>query len=183
MDIDRITGAVTGSVVAGLALSAVMLAGEKITGKPSELIERKAAAKLGISTPAGDATGLEQLITHGGHLALSALAGPAYAGIVDEKADGVKSGAAFGFAFFVAAYGLAGPFLGVTPASVARVTTARSSAPGVRSSSRLRTKAALTPSDSCVRGNGSSPLLKCERRRIMRVCRCISNVWARAGRC
>lgn len=117
MDIDRITGAVTGGVVAGLALSAVMLAGEKITGKPSELIEleRKVAAKLGISTPAGDATGHEQLITHGGHLALSALAGPAYAGIVDEKADGVKSGDAFGFAFFVAACGLAGPFLGVTP--------------------------------------------------------------------
>ena len=117
MDIDRITGAVTGGIVAGLALSAVMLAGEKLTGKPSELIElkRKAAAKLGISTPAGDATGREQLITHGGHLTLSALAGLAYAVIVDEKADGVKSGAAFGLAFFVAAYGLAGPLLGVTP--------------------------------------------------------------------
>ena len=95
MDIDRITGAVTGGVVAGLALSAVMLAGEKLTGKPSELIEleRKATAKLGISTLAGDATGHEQLITHGGHLALSALAGLAYAVIVDEKANGVKSGA------------------------------------------------------------------------------------------
>ena len=60
------------------------------------------------------------------------------------------------------------------------------------SSSRLRTKAALILSSPCVRGNESgplpgqvksSPLLKCERRRIMRICRCISNVWARAGRC
>ena len=44
MDIDRITGAVTGGVVAGLALSAIMLAGEKLTGKQSELIELKRRA-------------------------------------------------------------------------------------------------------------------------------------------
>lgn len=60
----------------------------------------------------------EQAITHGGHLALSALAGLAglaYAASVDRRADGPRSGALFGLAFFVAAYGLAGPLLGVTP--------------------------------------------------------------------
>lgn len=54
-------------------------------------------------------------MTHGGHLALSALAGLTYAAAVNEEHDGTEAGAAFGAAFFVAAYGLAGPLLGVTP--------------------------------------------------------------------
>lgn len=45
---------------------------------------------------------------------MSALAGLAYAAAFDEGADDVRSGAAFGLAFFVAAYGLTGPLLGVT---------------------------------------------------------------------
>ena len=94
-----------------------MLAGEALTGKPSELIEleREAAAKLGMATPPEPtpATLAEQLATHGGHLALSALAGAAFAAATDD--DSLASGAAFGFAFFVAAYGLAGPALGITP--------------------------------------------------------------------
>jgi len=108
-----------GGLVAGLALSAVMLVGEKLSGKPSELIEleRKTAAKLNIKTPpyGVPATTTEQLITHGGHLALSALAGLIYAAVVDEDADDTRSGAIFGIAFFVAAYGITGPALGVTP--------------------------------------------------------------------
>ena len=115
----RVAGAVAGGLVAGLALSAVMLAGERLSGNPSELIEleRKAAAKLDIATPHGDApaTIAEQVVSHGGHLALSALAGVAYAAVVAEERDGVPAGAAFGTAFFVAAYGIAGPALGVTP--------------------------------------------------------------------
>ena len=34
---------------------------------------------------------------------------------MDEEADGAKSGAAFGLAFFVAAYGITGPLLGGAP--------------------------------------------------------------------
>ncbi len=109
----------TGALVAGLALSAVMLVGEKLSGKPSELIEleRKTAAKLSIETPPDGvpATTTEQLITHGGHLALSALAGLVYATVVDEGADDARSGAVFGIAFFLAAYGITGPALGITP--------------------------------------------------------------------
>lgn len=68
MDGHRITGAISGALFAGLALSAVMLAGAKLTGKPSELIEleRKSAGKLGIAVPTGDApAGFgEQVLTH-----------------------------------------------------------------------------------------------------------------------
>ena len=35
--------------------------------------------------------------------------------MVDEDRDGVPAGATFGAAFFIAAYGIAGPVLGVTP--------------------------------------------------------------------
>ena len=115
----RAGGAVAGGLAAGLALSAVMLLGEKLSGKPSELIEleRATASKLDLPVRSGDvpATGTEQLVTHGGHLALSALAGLAYAMMVDEDVDGHAAGAAFGAAFFVAAYGITGPALGVTP--------------------------------------------------------------------
>ena len=115
----RAGGAIAGALIAGLGLSAVMLLGEKLGGKPSELIglERNTAAKLDIGTRTGDApaTAAEQLVTHGGHLALSALAGLAYAAAVDEASDGVAAGAVFGLAFYVSTYGLAGPLLGVTP--------------------------------------------------------------------
>ena len=97
-----------------------MLIGERLAGKPSELIEleRATAVRLDVSVPAAGepATVAEQVVTHGGHLALSALAGLAYAAVVDEGADDARSGAVFGAAFFVAAYGIAGPLLGVTPA-------------------------------------------------------------------
>lgn len=119
MNAGRTAGAMAGGLAAGVALSAVMLAGEKLSGRPSELIEleRKTAARLHLDTRKEDApaTGTEQLLTHGGHLALSALAGLVYAAAVDEENDGVRSGAAFGLAFFVAANGLTGPLLGVTP--------------------------------------------------------------------
>lgn len=115
----RVGGAVVGGLGAGLALSAVMLLGEKLSGKPSELIEleRATATKLNVATPTGDAsvTAIEQVVTHGGHLALSALAGLAYATAIDENADGPAAGAAFGAAFFLAAYGITGPALGMTP--------------------------------------------------------------------
>ena len=96
----------------------MMLLGEKLSGSPSELIEleRKTAAKLNIKTPPDGvpATTTEQLVTHGGHLALSALAGLIYAAVVDEDADDARSGTIFDIAFFVAAYGITGPALGVT---------------------------------------------------------------------
>lgn len=74
-----------------------MLLSKELSGKPAELIEleRKTTTKLGFETSHGNApaTLAEQVVTHGGHLALSALAGSAYAATVDEHDDDVKSGA------------------------------------------------------------------------------------------
>lgn len=52
MSSKRVAGAVAGGLVAGLALSAVMLLGERASSKPSELIEleRNTAAKLGVES-------------------------------------------------------------------------------------------------------------------------------------
>lgn len=119
MNGERATGAMAGGLIAGLTLSAVMILGEKLSGRPSELIEleRATADKLDIDTRQGNApaTTTEQIVTHSGHLALSALAGLAYAVTVEEGEDNVISGTMFGLAFFVAAYGITGPLLGVTP--------------------------------------------------------------------
>ncbi len=113
----RLAGAVAGATVAGLGLSALMMLGERKTGKPSELIdlERRSAAKLGREVPPPDRlpTAGEQALTQGGHLLLSALSGVAYAVATDEEAEMVPSGIAFGLAFYGVAHWLTGPALGV----------------------------------------------------------------------
>lgn len=113
----RVTGAVAGALLAGLGLSALMMAGEKKTGKPSELadLERRAADRLGRDTPpAGQLPDVgEQTLTQGGHLLLSAIAGAAYAVATDEEAAIVPSGILFGLAFYGLAHWLGGPLLGV----------------------------------------------------------------------
>ncbi len=113
----RVTGAVAGALLAGLGLSALMMAGEKKTGKPSELadLERRAAGRLGRDTPPVDQlpdVG-EQTLTQGGHLLLSAIAGGAYAITTDEDAAIIPSGILFGLAFYGVAHWLTGPLLGV----------------------------------------------------------------------
>lgn len=95
----------------------MLIAGERNSGKPSELatLERASARRIGLDTP--DAAALpsarEQAVIQGGHLALSALAAAAYAAATDEDAAVIPSGLAFGLAFYVAAHWLAGPALGV----------------------------------------------------------------------
>ena len=113
----RIAGAVGGGLVAGLALSAMMMAGERRSGKPSELADlgRASARRLGREAAPADAlpSGGEQALVQGGHLALSALAGAAYAAATRERAPVVASGVGFGLAFYAAAHWIAGPLLGV----------------------------------------------------------------------
>lgn len=113
----RLAGAVAGSLVAGLALTAMLMVQEKKTRKPSELtdLERSGAAKLDQGTPPADQppSAREQLVIQGGHLALSALAGVAYAAATDENADVVPSGVVFGLAFYAVAHWVAGPALGL----------------------------------------------------------------------
>lgn len=78
---DVAAGAV-GGTIAGLMLSGLFLTLERVSGKPSVLVElgRKTAVRLGSpyrynpATPAPE----EQIMSHGGHLALSAAMGAAY---------------------------------------------------------------------------------------------------------
>jgi len=114
----RTVGAVAGALVAGLGLTAMMMAQEKKTQKASELTDlgRASAHRLGVH---GIPTGKrppdprKQALVQGGHLLLSALAGIAYAAATDEDADVVPSGVAFGLAFYGVAHWLTGPLLGV----------------------------------------------------------------------
>ncbi|MBE7220325.1 MAG: hypothetical protein INR64_17785 [Caulobacteraceae bacterium] len=110
-------GALAGSLVAGLAISALMLAKEQQSGGPSDLVvwERKGAQDVGLSTRRGAANWLEQAVAHGGHLALSALGGVAYAAAFEGDAPVVASGLAFGSAFYVACHWVLGPLLRLKP--------------------------------------------------------------------
>ncbi len=100
-------------------------------GGPHELVrlKRRTGAGLGrFERPEWrDASAGEELVSHGGHLALSAAAGAAYGAAKPEGASPLVAGAVFGAGFYALAYGLAGPVLGVSPklwkdskASVAR---------------------------------------------------------------
>lgn len=114
----RMAGAVAGALVAGLGLTAMMMAQEKKTRKASELTDlgRASAHQLGVHhVPAGKRPPdkQEQAVVQGGHLLLSALAGMAYAATTDEDASVVPSGVAFGLAFYGLAHWLTGPLLGV----------------------------------------------------------------------
>lgn len=108
-----------GGVLAGLAISAIFLAGEAVTGRPSDLIamNRKAAGKLGLDAPAEGSppTLAEELVGHGGHLALSAASGAAYALAVRGEGDAALRGLAFGLGFHALAFGVVAPAAGLAP--------------------------------------------------------------------
>ena len=113
----RMAGAVGGALAAGLGLTAMMMLGERKEGEASELmvLERAAAARLGRPTPPADRLpdAREQALAQGAHLALSALAGVAYAAATPDETDVVPGGIAFGLAFYAAAHWIAGPALGL----------------------------------------------------------------------
>ena len=110
-------GAIAGGLVAGLGITAMLMAGERKSGKPWELtkLERASATKLGLDTPPPEALPgyAEQAVIQGGHLALSALAAAVYAATTDEDAEVILTGIAFGLAFYAAAHWITGPALGV----------------------------------------------------------------------
>lgn len=113
---DWTTGALVGSLVAGVAISGLMLGKERLSGEPSDLIrwERRGAGRFGLR-PNGRPGAAEQVGVHGGHLTLSALGGAAYAVAFNEDAPVVASGLAFGAAFYFACHWIAGPLLRLKP--------------------------------------------------------------------
>lgn len=117
MDGKRMAGAIAGGLVAGLGITAMLMAGEKKSGEPSELalLERTSAQKLGVTVPPDDRLpdATEQAVIQGGHLLLSAAAGAVFVATVDEDAGVVPSGIAFGLAFYAAMHWITGPLLGV----------------------------------------------------------------------
>ena len=110
-------GAVAGSLIASLGVSAMMIAGERQGGGPSELIAlgRASARRAGFAAPTEDALpdAGEQAWTQGGHLALGVAVGLAYAALTDEDAPVVTSGLALGTAFYLLAHVIGGPALRV----------------------------------------------------------------------
>jgi hypothetical protein len=113
----RLAGAIAGGLVAGLGITAMLIAGERKNGKPSELagLERRSAAKIGLEASPAEALPSpgEQAAIQSGHLALSALAAAVFAAATDEDTDVIPSGIAFGLAFYAVAHWIVGPALGV----------------------------------------------------------------------
>lgn len=110
-------GAIAGGLIGGLAITAMLIAGERRARATSELtqLERASAEKLKLDTPPPGflPSGKEQAFVQAGHLALSALAGAAYAATVEEDAPVLASGVGFGLAFYGVAHWIVGPLLGV----------------------------------------------------------------------
>ena len=113
----RMAGAIVGSLIAGVGISVLLMAGERKSGKASELVEleRTGAHRLGVHAPGNgrlpDAT--EQAVVQAGHLALSVAAGAVYAAATDEETGVFVSGIGFGLAFYAAMHWITGPLLGV----------------------------------------------------------------------
>ena len=115
----KLTAGAIGGLAAGALLSGVMLAMEALGDEPNDLVKlkRRTGGRIGRreARETADAGAGEQLVSHGGHLALSLAAGTAYAAAKPDAASPVLAGTIFGAGFYAVAYGLIGPLLGVTP--------------------------------------------------------------------
>jgi hypothetical protein len=109
-----------GGLAAGVLTSAMMMGMQAKEGGASELgrLERRTAGRLGLPHRPEDAPAVpaEEALAHGGHLALSVLAGAGY-GLATRGggASPVLAGLTFGLGFHLLAFGVVGPALGVTP--------------------------------------------------------------------
>ena len=112
-------GALAG-LAAGALLSAAWLAMEAGTGETAEVVRlgraslRQAGRRTKRETAPPDAA--EQLLSHGGHLALSAASGGVYGLMAPNDAPMLLTGAGFGAAFYAICYGTLAPALGLRPA-------------------------------------------------------------------
>ena len=117
VNISRTMGAVAGGLIGGLGLTAMLMADEKKSGKPSELVdlERAGARKLGLDVPPADQLpdAGEQAVVQAGHLLISLAAGSVYALTVKNDSQVVPKGVAFGLGLYTALHWITGPALGL----------------------------------------------------------------------
>ena len=111
-------GAIAG-LAAGALLSVAWYAIEKATGETSEVVrlgrlslQTRGRARREAAPPDAE----EQIMSHGGHLALSAAAGALYGLVTPKDAPRLLAGAGFGAVFYAVAYGTLAPVLGLRPA-------------------------------------------------------------------
>ncbi len=108
-----------GGLAAGALLSVLFLGMEAAVGEPSDLVKlkRRTTRLLGRADRRDRAwpDAGEQLVSHGGHMALSLAAGVAYGAAKPAVASPLVAGTVFGAGFYALAYGVLGPALGVTP--------------------------------------------------------------------
>ena len=105
----------TGGLAAGVLLSGIIAGMGAAQGRASELVtlERRTLGRPERPETSG-AVG-EEMLAHGGHLALSAIAGASYGAVHRGEGSPLAAGLAFGVGFWALAYGAVGPSLGVTP--------------------------------------------------------------------
>ncbi len=123
----RVVSGTVGGLAAGALLSAIFLVLEAAVDEPSDLVKlkRRTARLAGLTQKPDRARSHagEQIVAHGGHLALSAASGLAYGIVKPAGLPPVVAGSLFGAAFYGVAYGALGPALGITP-RLSRDTTA-----------------------------------------------------------
>ncbi len=115
----KLTAGAIGGLAAGALVSGALLALAAANAEPDELVQLKrrsvrAAGRADRRDRAPAGVG-ERALAHGGHLALSAAAGAAYALAKPAKLPAPVAGAAMGAGFYALAYGVTGPALGLTP--------------------------------------------------------------------
>lgn len=115
----QITAGAIGGLAAGVLISAIMAGMEALSREPSDLVklQRRSSQSLGQKTRGDQAVPSlrEEMLAHGGHLALSGITGAVYGAATPKGAPPVVAGSIFGSAFYLLAYGLIGPGVKVTP--------------------------------------------------------------------
>ncbi len=115
----RVISGTVGGLAAGALLSVIFLGLEAAVDEPSDLVKlkRRTGRLVGVAQRrerARSGAG-EQVLAHGGHLALSAASGLVYGRVKPDGVPPIVAGTVFGAAFYGLAYGVLGPVLGVTP--------------------------------------------------------------------
>ncbi|WP_218013775.1 catalase family protein [Rubellimicrobium rubrum] len=111
----HVVAGAAGGLAAGVLLSGVIAGMGAAQGQASELVTLGRRTLHRDQGPDQPGTATEEALAHGGHLALSALAGAGYGAVHRGGGSSLGAGLAFGLGFWAIAYGVVGPSLGMTP--------------------------------------------------------------------